>query len=272
MKFRQWAIGLSCMLALPFAHAAKDWTLAVSEGTSGGIDSAEVLEKYEPLGRLIEKASGHKVNIVLAREFKRLEKSMRSGAYDLVMARPSDYPGRGVRDYGYRPISTMKPDGQCYLVVRKDSPYKKVQDLKGKEARFLFPEKIAYMSKFCRAALRDSGIDLNKEKVSYLREQEAVAWGIQHGVGDVGALASYSKAGKDWEKNGGRLLYQSVPQPYFPLVASKNVTPEEITKIQAALQKMEQTEEGTRILARIGVKGFNIEGEKRLADLLKWLD
>src|SRR3569832_561884 len=125
------------------------------------------------------------------------------------------------------------------------------------------------MSKFCRAALRDNGINLAAEKVSYLREQEAVAWGILFGVGVVGVLVSYSKAGKDWEKDGGRLLYQSVPQPYFPLVASKNVSAEEVAKIQTALQKAEQTEKRTKTLSRIGVMGFNIEGEKRLGDLHK---
>lgn len=270
MKFHKFFISLCCFLTVSVAHAAKDWALAVSEGTSGGIDSADVLAKYEPLARLIEKATGHKVVVVLAREFARLEASMKSGSYQLVMARPSDYPARAIRDYGYRLIATMKPEGQCYIVVKKDSPFQKIQDLKGKH--FLFPEKIAYMSKFCRAALRDQGIKLEAEKVTYMREQEAVAWGIKNGVADVGALASYSKSGKNWEKEGDRLLYQSPPQPYFPLVASKDVSPAEIAKIQAALQLMEQTEEGANLLSKIGIKGFNIEAEKRLLDLLTWLE
>ena len=29
------------------------------------------------------------------------------------MARPSDYPARGLRDYGYRYVASTKPDGQC---------------------------------------------------------------------------------------------------------------------------------------------------------------
>lgn len=269
MRIQRVLVGLCCALTLPFAYAAKDWTLAVSEGTSGGIDSAEVVEKYEPLARLIEKATGRKVVVVLAREFSRLEKSMQASSYEFVMARPSDYPARGLRDYGYQFIGTMKPDGKCFIVVKKDSPIKSVAELKGK--KFLFPEKIAYMSKFCRAALRDNGINLDAEKVTYLREQEAVAWGVRNGVGDVGALASYSKAGKDWEKDG-KLLYQSVPQPYFPLIASKNIPAADITKIQAALQQLDKSEEGTKILSKMGVKSISVDGEKRLIELLKWLE
>src|SRR3569832_1834626 len=112
MKFHKLAVSLCCALAVPFAHAAKDWTLAVSEGTSGGIDSAEVLEKYEPLARLIEKASGHKVAVVLAREFARLEKSMQTSSYDLVMARPSDGPARGGRGGGGRRGGAGGPGGR----------------------------------------------------------------------------------------------------------------------------------------------------------------
>jgi phosphonate transport system substrate-binding protein len=270
MKYSNFFVSLCFALTVSAAHAANTWTLAVSEGTSGGIDAAEALAKYEPLARLIEKATGHKVVVVLAREFHRLEASMKSGAYDLVMARPSDFPARGVRDYGYRLISTMNPDGACYIIVKKDSPLKKVQDLKGK--KLLFPEKVAYMSKFCRADLRDHGIILEAEKVTYMREQDAVAWAMQNGLADAGGLASYSKPGKNWEKDGGRLLHQSIPQPYFPLIASKNVPSEDITKIQDALKQAEQTADGAKLLALMGVKGFNIGGEKRLLDLLKWLE
>lgn len=265
-------IGIAALLlalTASHAHAAKEWTLAVSEGTSGGIDAAEAVAKYEPLARLIEKATGRKVLVVLAREFKRLEATMKTGGYDFVMARPSDYPARGLRDYGYQFVSTMKPDGRCYIVVQKDSPLKNVSELKGK--RLLFPENISYMAKFCRAELRDRGIDVARENVKYLREQEAVAWSIQSGLADAGALASYSGVGKNWEKNGGRILHQSQPQPYFPLIANKAIGGADIAKIQAALKQAEGTEEGAQMLAKMSVKGFDVDGGKRVLDLLNWL-
>lgn len=244
--------------------------MAVSEGTSGGIDSAQVLAKYGPLARVIEKATGHKVSVVLTREFSRLEQDMKAGKSHFVMARPSDYPARGVRDYGYQLVSTMNPEGHCYILVNKDSPLKTVQDLKGK--RLLFPEKVSYMSKFCRAALRDQGIDVEKEKVTYMREQDAVAWSVEKGVADAGAVASYSAPGKRWEKSGGRILFQSVAQPYFPLIASKDVAPADIAKIQDAFRKLEQTDDGAETLSQIGVREFHMEDEKRLLGLLKWLE
>ena len=41
-----------------------------------------------------------KVSVVFAREFATLENGMKDGRFDLVMARPSDYPARGMRDNG----------------------------------------------------------------------------------------------------------------------------------------------------------------------------
>jgi hypothetical protein len=39
--------------------------------------------------------------VVLVREFSSLEDGMKTGAFDFVFARPSDYPARGIRDHGY---------------------------------------------------------------------------------------------------------------------------------------------------------------------------
>ena len=74
--------------------------LAVSEGTSGSINPNEAVEKYRPLADVLSKAAGVPVVVSLVRSFDALEAGMKKGDFDLVMARPSDYPGRGVRDYG----------------------------------------------------------------------------------------------------------------------------------------------------------------------------
>jgi phosphonate transport system substrate-binding protein len=97
---------------------------------------------------------------------------MKAGRFDFVMARPSDYPARGMRNYGYHYVAHAKPDGQCLIVVPKNSTLNTLADAKGK--RWVLPEKAAYMTKFCNAELRDQGIDLATEKVTYVREQSTI--------------------------------------------------------------------------------------------------
>ncbi|MDB5807830.1 MAG: phosphate transporter substrate-binding protein [Betaproteobacteria bacterium] len=244
--------------------------LAVSEGTSGGIDAAEALLKYQPLASVIGKALNTEVSVILARNFEQLEENMKNQTWDLVMARPSDYPARAVRDYKYALVTTANPDGMCTFIVRKNSPMKRVEDAKG--ARIVLPETNSYMAKFCRAELRDHGIIAAAEpKLKYVREQDVVGYSIETDFGEIGGVASYSGVARNWEKKGGRILARSIKQPYFPLVAGPRITPEEVAHLREALLQLGQSDDGKKVLATIGIQGFVAGEDKRLLDLLKWL-
>jgi ABC-type phosphate/phosphonate transport system substrate-binding protein len=262
-------LGLSAGLFCGLSHA-EGLVLGVSEGTSGGLDAAQVIAKYQGLADVIGKSIKQKVQVVFAREFASLEDGMKTGRFDFVFARPSDYPARGLRDYGYHYVASAKPDGQCFIVVKKDSPIKTLDDAKGK--RFVIPEQISYMSKFCHAELRDHGILLETQKTQYVREQGAVAFYLQNGFGDVGGLASYSGVSKDWVKDGNVIIHKSVTQPYFPLIANKKMTDLQIAAVQRALKAMPNEAEGQAVLKTVGVKEFDTGSEQKLRDLLKWLE
>ena len=64
--------------------------LAVSEGTSGGIDADTAKRKYAPMAQRLSEALGARVEIEFVREFARLEAGMREDRFDLVIARPSE--------------------------------------------------------------------------------------------------------------------------------------------------------------------------------------
>lgn len=267
MKIKNWLTAIVCTLgALTHAQAL---TLGVSEGTSGGLDHAQGVAKYEGLTEALSRSLGQKVNLVFVREFARLEAGMQEGRFDFVMARPSDYPARGLRDYGYRYVATAKPDGQCLVIVPKDSPLKSINDVKGK--RLVMPEEVSYMSRFCRAELRDKGVILANENVKYVREQGAVAFYLENGLADVGGIASYSGVARKWEKDGHRVLYKSVAQPYFPLIAGAAITPAQIATVQKSLLGFPNEEAGQKVLKTVGVPGFTTETEARLRQLLAWI-
>ncbi|MDW5440946.1 phosphate/phosphite/phosphonate ABC transporter substrate-binding protein [Polaromonas sp. SM01] len=262
-------LALAGIWAGPLHAQARQLVLGISEGTSGGLDHAQVMTKYQGLAEIIGRAAKAKVSVVFAREFKQLEDGMQTGRFDFVMARPSDYPARGMRDYGYSYIASTQPDGQCLIIVPKGSTLKSLDDIKGK--RIALPEKIAYMSRFCAAELRDKGILIEKENVQFVREQAAVGFYLSNKFADVGGVASYSGVAKKWEKEGNRILHKSVAQPYFPLVAHKRIKPEQIKAIQAELLAMSNNEVGKEVLQRIGVEQFDTSSESRMRDLLTWL-
>jgi ABC-type phosphate/phosphonate transport system substrate-binding protein len=265
----------SCIAILAGIHSGasaqgRELVLAISEGTSGGTDHARVIAKYGGLANVIGDTIKRKVVVIFVREFSALEEGMKSGRFDLVMARPSDYPSRGVRNYGYKYVAHAKPDGNCLILVPKNSALKTLADAKGK--RWVLPEKAAYMTKFCRAELRDQGIDLETEKVTYVREQASIGQYLETNFADVGGAASYSGLGGGWVKAGHTILHKSTPQPYFPLVANKSVNAKQIEAIQKQLVGIDSTPSGGDILKSIGIAGFDTSGEKKLSELLAWLE
>jgi len=257
------------LLCLGAAGMAQDLVMGVSEGTSGGLDHAQVINKYQGLADVIGRSIKRKVNVIFIREFEALEEGLKNSRFDFAIARPSDYPARAVKSYGYNYLATATPQGQCYLIVPKDSPLKGVADIKGK--RIALPEPVAYMTKFCRAALRDAGIDLAREKVQYVREQGAVAFYLQNNFADVGGVASYSGVAKKWEKDGHRILHKSVPQPYFPLIAAKHIGAGQREAIQKNLLAMSENAADQEVLKRIGIDRFETDADQRLRKLLDWL-
>ena len=167
-------------------------------------------------------------------------------------------------------MASVKPEGQCLIVVPKDSPIRQLADLKGK--KIVMPEKVAYMTKFCRAELRQHGIDLDKEAVTHVREQEAVVFYINNGFGQAGGLASYSGAARKWLKDGGTVLHRSVPQPYSPLIASRTLSAADVAAVQKAVRELSDSAEGQTVLKTIGMpEGFDTGTEDKLRGLLKFL-
>lgn len=260
------------MIATLWSGAVRsaDLTLGVSEGTSGGLDHGRVIAKYGPLAEVLGKALGRKVQVVFAREFSALDEGLRSGRFDLAMARPSDYPARAMRDHGYQFVASARPEGQCLIVVKEADPAASLAQLKGR--RWVMPETVSYMSKFCAAELRDRGLPLKAENVQHVREQGAVVFYLQQGFADAGGIASYSGAAKELGKAKLRVLHRSVPQPYFPLVAHGRLGGEQIRAMQAELSALPNSEPGRALLKGVGIEGFDVTTGARLKALPGWLE
>ena len=261
---------VACLLlpSLP-AHAQSELVLGVSEGTSGGLDHARVIAKYGGLANALGKALNRPVAVVFAREFSMLESGIQRGVFDLVFARPSDYPARAMRDNGYQFVASADPQGQCVVVVAKDAPISALDGAKGK--RWVVPEAVSYMARFCAAELRDRGIQLATEKVLRVREQGAVPFYLDNNFADVGVVASYSGVAKNVGKTGHRIIHKSISQPYFPLVASRKFSADQVQAMQRALNALPEHDAGREVLQTIGVKAFDTTTGERLRALPGWL-
>lgn len=259
-------------LASVAARAQTPLLFAVSEGTSGGgaaVTDEQMAIKYKPMIEVMERVLGQKVAVRYVRDFRLLEDGLQAARFDLVLARPSDYPARGVRDYGYQAVTTTRPDGHCLLVVKADSPFKTLDDVKDK--RIILPERVAYMAKFCLAEMREQKMGVDADGVTYVREQGAIPFALKNGLSHLGGIASYSGVATRLEKEGLRVLHRSRPQPYLPLIASQKIPAEKVNQLGAELVALSKTEQGSKALSAIGLKGFDTDTQPRLLSLLDWL-
>lgn len=134
------------------------------------------------------------------------------------------------------------------------------------------PENVSYMSRLCRAEMRDNNVLPPKDSVKYVREQGAVTFYLQNKLADVGTLASYSGAAAKWVKDGQTVLYKGKPQPYFPMIASASVTTAQVAQVQRSLAELGSEDSGQAVLNTIGIQKFDTSTEKRLRDLLPFLE
>ncbi len=270
------ALLLAGFMASGTARAQSPLLFAVSEGTSGGgaaVTDEQMEVKYKALTDAMKRALGQPIRVKYVRDFRMLAAGMASGDFDLVLARPSEYPARGVRDHGYTAVTATRPDGHCLLVVPKDSPYKTLADVTDvQHQRLILPERIAYMTTFCTAELRDRGLPVNPAQTHYVREQAAIPFALNHKLAKIGGIASYSGAAKRLDKDGLRVLHRSRPQAYLPLIAGKRISAEQVARLRAEVLALSQTEQGTKDLAAIGLTGFDPDPQPRLLALLNWLE
>jgi ABC-type phosphate/phosphonate transport system substrate-binding protein len=242
---------------------------AINEGGAGNLDATEIFLRYEDFTKVLEKALGARLTMVAVRDITVLQHSLETAAYGLVLSRPADVLAQAVRDYGYQPIVVSKEPAHALFIVNKDSPLKTIADVRGK--RIVTPDRYAYMWRIAYAMMRDNNIAMAKEQVRAMRDQAAITWSMENQFFDVGVVASFSPAGRTWEKKGGRVIAISPEVPNTPMIASPKISPAQVARIRDALLVLDSTEDGKAILKKIGVAGFKDTSPQVFVDLLKWL-
>ncbi len=242
---------------------------AANEGAAGNLDANEIIRRYESLKLVMEKATRSPISIVAVRNASVLRRSLQTGAYALVLSRPVDALAEAIRDFGYDPVVVAKETSQALFIVPKDSPITTIAQIKGKS--IVTPDRYSYMWRIAAAVMRDNNLPIAKENVRSMGDQAAIGSGLENGFFEVGVVASYSGVGRNWEKNGGRVVARSRDLPTVPLIASPKLPAAQIARLRAALIALDSSPEGATILKQIGVTGFKEAERGPFLDLLKWL-
>ncbi|MEO5672570.1 MAG: PhnD/SsuA/transferrin family substrate-binding protein, partial [Ramlibacter sp.] len=231
MNFRKFfsAALMGAMLAPSFASAM---VFAVNEGATYRVTDAEIQHKYKSVADDLSRLMGQKVTVVAVSDYKAIAEGLASARFDLAYIHPSHLALKGLAVDGYKLVALTQgfTDYRAHFLVRADSAARNAADLKGKKLGIPAPDSVT--SVLARTTLRDSIKD-GTENVSYVstRYQDAIPFMVEHGLVDAGVTGSESVA-KAWAGAGGKVAFTSKPVPVKLMLASKNLSAEEVGALQ----------------------------------------
>lgn len=214
--------------------------------------ATELHKRFTPLTDHLGKVLGRKVDIVVAGDYQENIKNIATGAIDLAFMGPAGYTMM-VDTYGKKPILAgieYKGARTFYgaIVVRNDSPYKKLSDLK--EKKIAFVDKKSTMHLVPLYMLVDAGVTPQRmAKYDFLGKHENVALAVLAGEYDAGALKdeTYEK----YRDRGLRLLAKTPPISEHVFVASPKLSRKMVETIRKTLYDLKTTREGRAIMEPI---------------------
>lgn len=214
-----------------------------------------------PLLAYIRTKTGVELHFETAKDISTYELRLAAGAYDFAYMNPYDYVTFSKH---YKMLAHDNRKLQGILVVRDDSKFHRVDDLKGETIAFPAPISFA-ATLLVQAELRKLGIPYHPEYVgSHDSVYEAVSMGLYAAGG--GIQQTYINRPASSLKN---LRILMTTQEYMPHVFTVHtrVPTEDVRKVKAALLAMHQTKEGHEFMEAIGLHQLVTGDDKEYNDV-----
>lgn len=161
------AIGLASAISLVGTGHAEEWQKQHSTLTLGVITSeneADRIERYKPVQAYLEKALGVEIEWRSATDYAGVIEGLKAGKIDIARFGPASYAKAWmVMNGNVEPlVGELDKNGDfgyfSVVVVRDDSPYQKIEDLKGAKFAFADPNSTSG-HQAPRFFLKEAGID-----------------------------------------------------------------------------------------------------------------
>lgn len=217
-----------------------------------------VLRSWKPVTRWLSSHLDKPVQPVIYHDMASFEKAVQAGGPDFVYLNPDQYT-RMHTAAGYRAVAHERNRGiRGIVVVRRDSPIRKAQQLQG--GRLAFPAPGAFAAtQLVRARLQRDGI---RNHPIYVNSHDSVYLNVARGRFPAGGGIDRTLAVRPPEiRSALRILF--VTDRYTPHAVAVNprLTDDTVRQFQQALLAMTTDSAG-----RIALKGLAIDGWQAASD------
>jgi ABC-type phosphate/phosphonate transport system substrate-binding protein len=239
------------------SEAPRDSLLfGINEGTAGQKEFGDLQQKYQALADFFSKTLQKQVKLESSQNLSSSASNLSKGRYALFFSKPANVSAKAMRDQNYQLVAMAKGEFTVKFIVNANSPMKKPEE--------------TFMEKAGMAELRDRNLTPAENQIQAAKFQDAIEFIVEKGFADVGMVSPI--VAKNWAAKGGGVLFESRKMPFWSLIASPNMSKDEVMKIQAALVNLENSEDGKKLLEKLGVKGFVPGNQQEYLDLLSWLE
>lgn len=246
------------VLCTSIAGHAQDVTIgAVAMDTP-----VEMIKRMTPLAEYLAKQTGYKVHFRPAPNLETAVKDLGENTVQMAYMTPIAYI-MAHEKYQAVPIVTPLTHGKTtfnlVVVVQRHSPYKKLEDLKGK--RFAFGDPKAYLQP---AVLLDAGVKKQDfSQVAYLKHYDNIAKAVLLDDFDGGIMKDtvYEK----FAAQGLRVVHTSPPLSSYVFAVNEKLDRRIQERLKQALLKLNNaTPEGRAVLKTLdqGYDGFQTSTDK----------
>lgn len=225
----------------------------LSFGVHPYLPEKEIIKKFLPMNEYLSETLGIPIKIQVARDYESHIERVGSDTLDIAYMGPASYVEM-TRRYGKYPLLARlsvknSPDFHGVIVVRDDSPYRTLTQLKRK--RFAFGNVKSTMSYLVpRRMLQDAGVSLDAlEAYSFLGNHRNVALSVLLGEYDAGAVKE--AIFEEFDSKGLRMLAKSPAISEHVFVASKKLNKTLVIKLRQAMYDLPKNRKGKVILQNI---------------------
>lgn len=182
MRHRRVVAVLACLLCLAQtqAQAPAPALQPLKLGVVPYLSTRALLGFYEPLQKALEEKLGRRVDLITAPDYTIFHQRTMAGEYDIIVTNPV-FARIAQQEGGFEPIARATTNLTPLIIVARDSPIKKLDDLRGKT--IAITETIATITQIGQQLLRQQGVTDTRSvitrghtnSIAFLQRQEADA-------------------------------------------------------------------------------------------------
>jgi phosphate/phosphite/phosphonate ABC transporter binding protein len=263
-SFMKTVMTVVLVVAAFIAFGAGVASAEIKFGTLPRLSAPELQAMYSPLAEYLSRETGEKVTIVIPKDFNAFKDAVKTGQIDVGFANPLIYvQAKEMSNIEPLALSSEVKSGTRFrgiIIVRKDSGFNKIQDLKGKKFVFMDKDSAAgYI--FQMLLLSKAGFDVNKDisLLPFAKKHENITTAVFNKTADAGGIRE-----DELEKMKGKLDISQIRIvgytdyfPNWPFFATPKLKPEMASKIRTALLKLKPNDpQNENILGPARLTGF----------------